>query len=333
MNGGIAGSTMTDILASASSLQFDSTGLRLLNCVFNQCSVSGSHLAPHSLIQSCSFSTGMPEKPQLMIESTQPSVRFEENAFSGHGMGLRLNRSNGQFSCNTWQQCDVGIKLDTNAVLNASPPWGQNIWLDNGIHILCNQAALPSFSEGLNQLNNADDALLLGTVEVSDASGESGSAPHTIHWNRNMWPNATLGQAMTVPYLGLESTVDGSPVHAIDLNPMMQPCEDGAPEQEEAAIKKDTFGLLLDLTATEWMLYPNPVDDLLHIQGPDSLAANDLRWGIYNLVGQTMESPAPRRLDARNWELSTRNWAPGIYLIECTSAEQSIFQRPFIVKH
>lgn len=332
-SGGVAGIILRHISSTQSVLQVDSIGLRINDSEFIESSIEGSHLATHSTIQSCSFIEGMPNKAQLSIDETSHPVRMEGNTFEGHTEGLRLKRTTGHMSCNRWLTCEIGLALDTSAFLNASLPWGQNRWSSNGIHILCSDALLPEFAGGLNHMEQADDALLLGTVSLSESGNGSSGSGHTVHWNNNMWPNATMGQAMMVPYIGLESTGDGLPLHVFDIHPDAATCETSSPVQQDASLKKNANENPQEEPEFKWILFPNPAEDHIYIQCPDGLSLGDCEWGIFNMRGQQMTLKPAQITHTNQWKISTHEWASGIYLIQCTVPGEPAVRRSFIVQH
>ena len=332
-NGGVAGVILQHITCAHSSLEFDSIGVNINDSEFIECAVNSAHLSSYSTIQSCSFSEGIFGHAQLSIDRTSHPVRLEGNAFEGHTVGLSLKESKGNMSCNTWHACEVGIALDTNAFLNASLPWGQNRWWNNGIHISCSEALLPDLSSGLNHMGQAADALLLGTVSYSDSLNESNSSTHTIHWNNNMWPNGTAGQAMMVPYIGLESTVDGLPVHAFDSHPDFTTCDSDSPIQQDASPTKGAIASPHDDQPFEWILFPNPADQHIYIECPAGLSFDDCKWDIFNMHGQRMSLEPTYTPGTNQWKISTHTWASGIYLVQCALPGQPAVRRSFIVQH
>lgn len=333
VNGGVAGIILRHITSSHSLLEFDSIGVKINDSEFIECSLRGTHMASYSTIQSCYFSEGILNNAQLFIDETSHPVRMEGNAFEGHTVGLRLRESTGNMSCNTWQACEVGIALDNNAFLNASLPWGQNRWSNNGIHILCSDAMLPEFAGGLNRMEQADDALLLGTVGLSGSENGSNGSSHTVHWNNNMWPNATMGEAMMVPYIGLESTGDGLPLHAFDNHPDFSTCGPASSIQQDASPTKGATASPQDDQAFEWILFPNPADEHIYIECPVGLSVDDCKWNIFNMRGQQM-SLKPACIPGTNqWKISTHAWTSGIYMVQCTLPGQPTVRRSFIVQH
>ena len=132
---------------------------------------------------SCSFLYGLDQIPQLDISESPARVFLEDNRFENHAIGLRSFRAHTTASCNVWKGNGTGIVLDTLSSFDARQPNGKNLWDENGIHIRCHSAHMPSFQFGANTFNDANDALLLGTLHypleedsTPDLSGSHGSA-------------------------------------------------------------------------------------------------------------------------------------------------------------
>lgn len=74
-------------------------------------------------------------------------------------------------------------------------------------------------------------------------------------------------------------------------------------------------------TACPVMLYPNPVSDILHIQGQGSSKVQ-----VFNMFGQNM-------ITFENaTEINVSNWVKGLYLLRITTDDGQIFEKSFIVQ-
>jgi len=78
---------------------------------------------------------------------------------------------------------------------------------------------------------------------------------------------------------------------------------------------------------SDWIMYPNPVDDQLTLQ--DLPTESIIR--IFNIAGQEMQLGSIQQSGAYR-SLSTTNWAEGIYFVVAESAQQVVTQR-LVVQH
>ena len=138
---------------------------------------------------------------------------------------------------------------------------------------------------------------------------------------------------MMVPYIGLESTVDGLPVHAFDSHPDFATCDSASPMEQDASPTKGATASPQDDQPFEWILFPNPADEHIYIECPAGLSFDDCKWDIFNLRGQRMSLEPAYTHGTNQWKIFTHTWASGIYLVQCTLPGQPAIQRSFIVKH
>ena len=77
----------------------------------------------------------------------------------------------------------------------------------------------------------------------------------------------------------------------------------------------------VDETADEVIVYPNPVSEMLHIQG---FEVDEVQ--VFNALGQRVKT-----IENAN-EINVSAWAEGIYLLRITTADGKIFERKVTVK-
>jgi len=80
-------------------------------------------------------------------------------------------------------------------------------------------------------------------------------------------------------------------------------------------------------TSQNWMMYPNPVDEQLTLQG---LSAQSI-VRVFNLAGQEMQVVSNQQAGAFR-SLSTTDWPEGIYFVVAESSENVMTQR-LLVQH
>jgi hypothetical protein len=80
-------------------------------------------------------------------------------------------------------------------------------------------------------------------------------------------------------------------------------------------------------TSQNWMMYPNPVDEQLTLQG---LSAQSI-VRVFNLAGQEMQVVSNQQAGAFRL-LSTTDWPEGIYFVVAESSENVMTQR-LLVQH
>jgi hypothetical protein len=84
------------------------------------------------------------------------------------------------------------------------------------------------------------------------------------------------------------------------------------------------------LESTDFILYPNPVDDLINIAiGTNGAQLGDLKLKVINVLGQTVD-----RINIRNvsTEISTRNWgASGVYFVEITNSDNTVLMTKKVI--
>ena len=80
-----------------------------------------------------------------------------------------------------------------------------------------------------------------------------------------------------------------------------------------------------ELDSPQAILFPNPAHDVLHIQTATSIS----RIEVFNLAGQHITTHEASGSDV---QLSTSNWAPGIYLLKINTTQGIVNQKVVIVK-
>ncbi|MGB1121923.1 MAG: T9SS type A sorting domain-containing protein [Flavobacteriales bacterium] len=289
-NGGIAGVILQEVIGVGCTAEFTNTGIRLDGCDFEQSTLQCSNLAPHSQVGSCSFFGGGENLPQLEVSSSTSNLFLEDNRFENHTIGLRLLQSQATASCNAWIGNEIGVFLDTLSFFNAQSPFGKNQWLDNGIHIRCQQANLPLFASGTNTFGAADDALLLGTLNYPiEGDPSMSNPPHVVLQNGNIWPNAILDVPLMVPYLGLESTTDGGSIHFWDQSPTQASCALSTGHQSYSKPGRKVLAAS-DSTAGNCLLFPNPADETLHISLDQQRELEDVHFEIIDVTGKSVQT-------------------------------------------
>lgn len=77
----------------------------------------------------------------------------------------------------------------------------------------------------------------------------------------------------------------------------------------------------VDEISHQVMIYPNPVFDVLHIQGLDPIGVQ-----VFNTIGQMVKT-----FENTN-EINVSDWAEGIYVFHITAADGTVFERKVSVK-
>lgn len=77
----------------------------------------------------------------------------------------------------------------------------------------------------------------------------------------------------------------------------------------------------IDETSHRVMVYPNPVSDVLHIQGLEPVMVQ-----AFNALGQKVKT-----LENTN-QINVSSWAEGTYLLRITAADGTVFERKVLVK-
>jgi hypothetical protein len=331
-NGGIAGAILHDIIGIGCTTEFTNTGIRLDGCDFEQSTVQCSNLTPHSWVSSCSFFGGGENLPQLEVSESSSNLFLEGNRFESHTIGLRILQAHTTASCNTWIGNEIGILLDTLSFFDAQSPFGKNQWLDNGIHILCQQANLPMFAYGTNTFGDADDALLLGTLSHPlDEDPLTSNPPHVVLQNGNMWPSATVNVPLMVPYLGLESTTDGGSIHFWDQAPTQAACTP-SPEIQSDSNPKRAILLTSDSTGVECRLFPNPTDVLLHISFRQPGKWEDVQFEIFDVTGKSVQTIKSVAITSQGtFSIPVNQLENGWYTLRVCDKGLFAFQEAFLV--
>jgi hypothetical protein len=331
-NGGIAGAILQDVAGLGCTAEFTNTGMRLDGCDFEQSTVQCSNLAPHSWVTSCSFVNGVSDLPQLKVSSSTPNLFLDDNRFENHAIGLHMLHTQTTASCNSWIGNEIGILLDTLSFFDAQSPFGKNQWLDNGIHIRCQQANLPLFVSGNNTFGDADDALLLGTLNHPMAGAPiATNPPHVVLQNGNMWPNASANVPLIVPYLGLESTTDGGSIHFWDQSPTQASCALSPEIQSDSNPKRWTL-MESDTVGIESVLFPNPADAILYFALSTPSGLEDPQFEIFDSTGKsvyTMKSVVPTA--ERVFTIPVYQLKAGWYTLRAFDNGQLTFQKAFVI--
>ena len=332
-HGGIAGVIMADLQSENAHFRLDSTGVKIHGCSFANSSIICTDLEELSSIQSSVFLEGVGGEAQLKIVHGALPVRIEGNTFSGHTCGLHLNDASAQIACNTWNESEIGIRLDTNATLDASATWGRNSWDDNGIHISCNHTNLPDFNDGFNAFGASADAVLLGTVNYPQNASDNPTGPHMVGWNQNMWPNATLGVPTLVPYTGLESTVDGEEIQIKDLSPNQLACSHSGQTPEQNTPNRREFNGNSSEALAAWSVYPNPADHAFHIAHPHWESTEILEVTIFDASGRRIHDERYAPNGNGTFTVATKSFGPGWYTLDVQCNGQSIFKSQLMIQH
>jgi hypothetical protein len=289
-NGGIAGAILQDLTGIGCTAKFTHTGIRMDHCDFDQSAVQCLCIAPHSWVTSCSFADGLESLPQLEVLESTSALFLESNRFENHTIGLRLFHAESTASCNTWEGNSTGVFLDTLSLLSAQSPFGKNQWIDNGIHIRCEWAELPLFESGANTFGDADDALLLGTLNHPiDGDPTTSAPPYVVLQNGNMWPNATVNVPHMVPYLGLESIFDGGQIHFLDQSPTHDSCTPSEEIESDNNPKREVL-FASDTMMVSNLLYPNPADGTLHVNLSTWDESENAHFTVFDATGKRLFS-------------------------------------------
>lgn len=332
-NGGVAGVILGNIHSENAQFQLDSTGVRMQGCSFVNSAIVCTDLDELSSIQSSEFFGGLDGEAQLQILHSAQAVRIEGNTFSGHSCGLHLNDASAQIACNAWTDSDIGIRLDTNAILDGSASWGRNSWADNGIHIACNHTYLPDFNDGFNAFGASADAVLLGTVNYPLSATDGPTGVHLVGWNQNMWPNASLGVPTLVPYTGLESTLDGGEIQIKDASPNHTACANSAPTPEMDTPKRGTIHGNPSESLATWSVYPNPADHAFHIVHPLQDSGEILEVIVFDASGRRIYAKQHEPNGESALTVATKSFEPGWYTLDVRCNGQSAFKSQLLIQH
>lgn len=332
-NGGIAGTILQNISANACSMNIINTGLRLNNCEFKYSSVACENIEPHSWVTSCLFTEGWDNIPQLKVLNTLSNILLESNRFQDHDIGFLLFNSKSTANCNKWEGNQIGIVLDSLSTFNAQSPYGKNQWNDNEVHFQCHAANLPTFQNGANQFGEADDALFLGTINypVNDEDLTTGYQPYVVLQSGNMWPNATISVPLVIPYVALESTVDGNQINFMDQNPAYNSCTNSEEIQVDSSPKRGTI-MQSDTTKLLCHIFPNPASEELHIHIGKKIAEEDAKFVVFDATGrsiyfQALETTATNAFKIPVWQLDN-----GWYIFQLQVSGAPKLQKPFIIQ-
>ncbi|MAI22879.1 MAG: hypothetical protein CL828_02385 [Crocinitomicaceae bacterium] len=332
-NGGIAGAILQNLVGLWCKAQFSNTGIRLDHCDFDHTSVQCENIEPHSWVAHCSFLDGWTDLPQLEVSESQSTLFLEENRFENHDIGLRLFHAQSTASCNAWEGNDTGVVLDTLSRLDAKSPYGKNEWIENGIHIQCHSAYMPLFQSGANQFGDANDALLLGTLHYPmDGDLTTGDIPHVVVQNGNMWPNATVNAPYMVPYLGLESSIDGASIHFLDPHPSENSCTLFTENQSDSNPKRDVL-FESDTTSIRPHIFPNPANEKLHIHLGQWGESENLQFVIFDATGKRVYSSRATESKVNGvFTIPLQQLDIGWYTIHINVNGYPRLQKPFIIE-
>ena len=76
----------------------------------------------------------------------------------------------------------------------------------------------------------------------------------------------------------------------------------------------------MDLDGYDFVVYPNPVKDQLHI---NHLSLEEVYWELHDLYGKVVLSGHNKN----NWEISMNNLSPGTYMLQMESSNKSIMYK------
>jgi len=332
-NGGIAGAILQNLIVLECTASFANTGIRFDNCHFDHASVKCEKLAPHSRVASCSFLYGLDQTPQLDISESPARVFLEDNRFENHAIGLRSFRAHTTASCNVWKGNGTGIVLDTLSSFDARQPYGKNLWDENGIHIRCHSAHMPSFQFGTNTFNDADDALLLGTLHYPlEEDSTLTSLVHMVQQNGNMWPNATVNVPCMVPYLGLESNTVGGEIIFLDQVPTHSSCISSVASDHSIHRKREPL-FESDTTEITCRIFPNPARDYVNIRFDQPIESGSAQFSIFDATGKNVYSSEEMVTGTDGtFILPVQKLNNGWYTIQVAVSGHVRLQQPFIIE-
>jgi len=329
--GSIASAQCHQVHSYDSELDFDSTGVRLNECTFTDSYVRMHAVAPNSSIKHCEFIGGKSALPQIEIHSYGESFRLEDNEFKDHPLGIYSEGTELKASCNVWSGLDIALDLANASLLNASSPNGQNQWYSNGIHVRCNQAMAPNFMDGWNQMEDAEDALFLGSLSISTELGNT-NMPHIIAQNQNFWPASLEGVPIVVPYTGLHAFNTENPVFFKDASPYFESCQVVPPLPADSDLKKGRFGEATSDSLSFWLAFPNPVTrGNLTIAWMNELPYNYIELKFFTSNGQCVQTTRLPTNATSECSVDISHLSRGFYHLEIRGPEQTLLNQSKIV--
>jgi hypothetical protein len=329
--GTIAAFQLHHVEAINSLLDFDSTGVRLNHCSFIDCSVRTHALAANSFIKHCEFDGGQPALPQLEMQPSLASLLLESNEFKNHSVGISCQGTELEASCNVWFDLEVGLDLKNASLLNASPPNGQNRWYSNEIHVRCNQALVPNFINGWNLMEDAGDALFLGSLSLTGLT-ENTNAPYLIAQNQNFWPAALQSVPMVIPYTELFAFGTENPVVFKDASPYFESCSALPPMPHDSDVKKNPIADLTEDSPMRWRVFPNPVSDgKINIVLMNKLSESDIDLKLFTSNGQCVHSSKLSMTSSAEWSIDVSQLEQGIYHLELRGLQNTLLNQSKIV--
>jgi len=332
-NAGIAAIRLTDVRANHVEIQLDSIGARIDNCKFENCSLSAHATAENTSIQNTLFIGGFEESGQLHLVQSSHPLRLEDCEFTAHTKGIESINTTIKMACNVWSNLDTAIHLMSGARLIASHPWGQNEWLENGIHIVCDASWMPEFVEGGNRMGDADDALFLGTI-ADEFEDSYSNGPFLVQQNENTWPGSIPGVPMIVPYTGLYLDSTNIEIMFKDASPALGICTSTSPIEASSQLKfsnpqlnsKEHHGVTV---------YPIPTSDALTIEW--ERVSNEL-WNapylrLLDMTGRLLYEEHNIPSSATSYSLQVHGLPNGIYRLEIRTDENLIGSAAVVIDH
>jgi len=332
-NAGIAAIRLTDVAANQAEVHLDSIGVRLVDCTFENSSVHGHALAQNSSLQGTFFFGGIGENSQLQLDQNPHPVRLEDCEFTSNNKGIESSYTTMQLACNAWSHLDTAIHLLTGSRLVACLPWGQNEWVENGTHIVCEASWMPDFVGGGNRMGDAEDALFLGNI-VNEFAVPTSNGPFLVQQNENSWPGSILGVPMIVPYTSLY--LDSTTIEIIfkDASPNIGMCTSPTPTDASSQLKYS--GSKLNSNANrEFTVYPIPTTDALTI---DWGYVGDQVWHepcvrLLDMAGRVVFENYAISTSSSHWTFELGDLSNGIYQLEMRSNLELIGTTTVIIGH
>ncbi|MDA1336271.1 MAG: T9SS type A sorting domain-containing protein [Bacteroidetes bacterium] len=290
-NGSIAAVKLHQLNCQNTALDVYSTGLRVYDCDFMNSFISAETSEENSFIKLSTFHSGLENQAQLEILSSENPFLLEDNSFANHTIGVRMQDAKVELDCNSFEDLAIAIQSENQSNIIASSPHGMNYWNQNGIHVYCQNSNVPDFNGGRNFMNHADDAFFLGSILVDSILFTSTNAP-VIFQNENQWNGSVEGISMIIPYTGLYDVNTGMEVIFEDTTTVHGSCGTlDIPEQETISKKNcepDVHYQDLDELNDEWVIYPNPAQELVNILPSEEFQANTFQIVIRSTNGQVV---------------------------------------------
>lgn len=307
-------------------LETNGAGVQLNEIEFLSSHTNLNHLAENSWIQLCNFQGGLAGAPLLSIRESSESFRMESCTFSSHVKGIEIEWSELDAACSEFENLVEAVVLQSQGILNVAPPYGQNYWHDNAVHIKFENGPIHEMLHGNNEWGLCTEAIFSGTTPVSTSNGNS-----VVAATGNAWMNSPLGAPIIVPYTALQSSIDGGTISLKDMSPASAFCQ-SAGTPEEASVKKGDRAEE-PTSASGWSLFPNPADEgftLAHFAEhivPDELVTLSLSNELGRQVFQR-EMPL-----GDNLKISTQAFASGWYTLHIASNTQKSVTFKVLISH